>query len=74
MGSMKMKSRDNFEKAKKTFQSSGGVLRMNQALQAGIHRRMLYSMLEAGVIEQLKKTGRKLQKGKPGWKSPDSMK
>jgi predicted transcriptional regulator of viral defense system len=53
MGSMKMKSRDNFEKAKKTFQRSGGVLRMSEALQAGIHRRMLYSMLEAGLIEQL---------------------
>jgi predicted transcriptional regulator of viral defense system len=53
MGSIKMKSHDNFEKAKKTFQRSGGVLRMNEALQAGIHRRMLYSMLEAGVIEQL---------------------
>jgi len=26
---------------------------MNQALRAGIHRRMLYSMLEAGVIERL---------------------
>ncbi len=25
---------------------------MNEALKAGIHRRMLYSMLEAGVIEQ----------------------
>ena len=48
-----MKSQDNFEKAKKTFRSSGGVLRMNEALQAGIHRRMLYSMLEAGFIEQL---------------------
>jgi len=48
-----MKSRDNFEKAKKTFQRSGGVLRMNEALQAGIHRRMLYSMLKAGLIEQL---------------------
>ncbi len=53
MGSMKMKSQGNFEKAKKTFRSSGGVLRMNEALQAGIHRRMLYSMLEAGLIEQL---------------------
>jgi predicted transcriptional regulator of viral defense system len=48
-----MKSHDSFEKAKKTFQRSGGVLRMNEALQAGIHRRMLYSMLEAGLIEQL---------------------
>jgi predicted transcriptional regulator of viral defense system len=53
MGSIKMKSHDNFEKAKKTFQRSGGVLRMNEALQAGIHRRMLYSMLEVGLIEQL---------------------
>src|SRR4030042_469041 len=53
MGSIKMKSHDNFEKAKKTFQRSGGVLRMSEALQAGIHRRMLYSMLEAGVVEQL---------------------
>ena len=50
---MQMKSRDKFEKARKTFRSRGGVLRMNEALQAGIHRRMLYSMLEAGVIEQL---------------------
>jgi predicted transcriptional regulator of viral defense system len=53
MVSMKMKSQDNFEKAKKTFRSNGGALRMNQALRAGIHRRMLYSMLEAGVIERL---------------------
>ena len=53
MGSIKMKSRDNFGKAKKAFQRSGGVLRMNEAIQAGIHRRMLYSMLEAGVIEKL---------------------
>ena len=50
---MKMKSRDKFEKARKTFRSRGGVLRMNEALQVGIHRRMLYSMLESGLIEQL---------------------
>ena len=50
---MKMKSQDNFGKAKKSFRSNGGVLRMNQALRDGIHRRMLYSMLEAGVIERL---------------------
>ena len=48
-----MKSQDKFEKAKKSFRSNGGVLRMNQALRDGIHRRMLYSMLEAGVIERL---------------------
>jgi hypothetical protein len=50
---MKMVSQDRFEKARKTFRSRGGVLRMSEALQAGIHRRMLYSMLEAGLIEQL---------------------
>jgi predicted transcriptional regulator of viral defense system len=50
---MKMKSQDGFEKARKTFRSHGGVLRMSEALQAGIHRRMLYSMLEVGLIEQL---------------------
>jgi predicted transcriptional regulator of viral defense system len=53
MVSKKMKSRDRFEKAKKSFRSNGGALRMNQALRDGIHRRMLYSMLEAGVIERL---------------------
>ena len=50
---MKMISQDRFEKARKTFRSRGGVLRMSEALQSGIHRRMLYSMLEAGLIEQL---------------------
>lgn len=48
-----MKRQDRFEKARKTFRSRGGVLRMSEALQSGIHRRELYSMLEAGLIEQL---------------------
>ncbi len=48
-----MKSHNRFEKAKNIFKRHGGVLRMSEALQAGIHRRMLYSMLEAGLIEQL---------------------
>ena len=48
-----MKSQDLFEKARKTFRNRGGVLRMSEALQSGIHRRVLYSMLEAGLIEQL---------------------
>jgi predicted transcriptional regulator of viral defense system len=50
---MKMKNQDRFEKARKIFQRHSGVLRMSEALNAGIHRRMLYSMLEASVIEQL---------------------
>ena len=52
-GWIKMKSQNRFEKARNIFKRHGGVLRMSEALQAGIHRRMLYSMLEAGLIEQL---------------------
>jgi len=48
-----MKNQNRFEKARNIFRRHGGVLRMSGALQAGIHRRMLYSMLEAGFIEQL---------------------
>jgi predicted transcriptional regulator of viral defense system len=48
-----MLNQDRFKKARNIFHRNGGVLRMSEALSAGIHRRMLYSMLEAGVIEQL---------------------
>ena len=48
-----MINRRRFVKAKKVFQDHGGVLRMSEALKANIHRRMLYSMLEAGVVERL---------------------
>jgi predicted transcriptional regulator of viral defense system len=48
-----MINQDRFNKARDIFRCHGGVLRMSEALYAGIHRRMLYSMLEAGVIEQL---------------------
>lgn len=48
-----MINQDRFKKARNIFLRHGGVLRMREALYAGIHRRMLYSMLEAGVIEQL---------------------
>ncbi len=48
-----MKSQDQFEKARVTFRRHGGILRMSEALHSGIHRRMLYSMLEAGIIERL---------------------
>jgi len=48
-----MINQDRFKKARNIFRRHGGVLRMSEALYAGIHRRMLYSMLEAGVIEQL---------------------
>ena len=48
-----MVNQDRFKKARNIFRRHGGVLRMSEALYTGIHRRMLYSMLEAGVIEQL---------------------
>ena len=50
---VKTTNQDQFEKARNIFRRHGGVLRMSEALSAGIHRRMLYSMLGAGVIEQL---------------------
>src|SRR5438477_9483606 len=40
-------------KAKTAFKKHGGVLRMTQAVKAGIHRRTLYAMRDAGIIEQL---------------------
>jgi len=48
-----MINQDRFKKARNIFRRHGGVLRMSEALYAGIHRRMLYSMLDAEVIEQL---------------------
>ena len=48
-----MINQDRFKKAGNIFRRQGCVLRMSEAPYAGIHHRMLYSMLEAGVIEQL---------------------
>jgi predicted transcriptional regulator of viral defense system len=48
-----MINQDRFKKARNIFHRHGGVLRMSEALSAGIHRRMLYAMLEVGVVEQL---------------------
>src|SRR5437879_770023 len=39
--------------AEAAFKKHGGVLRMTEAVKAGIHRRTLYAMRDAGVIEQL---------------------
>lgn len=40
-------------KARAAFRKGGGVLRMADALRAGIHRRTLYSMRDAGEVESL---------------------
>jgi predicted transcriptional regulator of viral defense system len=42
-----------FEKEKRAFSRSGGLLRTGAALRAGIHPRTLYDMRDQGVVEQL---------------------
>src|SRR5260370_2581461 len=39
--------------AEAAFRKHGGVLRMTEAVKAGIHRRTLCAMRDAGIIEQL---------------------
>jgi predicted transcriptional regulator of viral defense system len=41
------------EKARHVFRQHGSVLRMTDALRAGIHRRTLYAMRDAGILEQM---------------------
>jgi predicted transcriptional regulator of viral defense system len=40
-------------KAKAVFRKYGGIMRMANAVQAGIHRNTLYAMRDAGVVDQL---------------------
>src|SRR5208337_2092377 len=42
-----------FEKERRAFSQSGGLLRTGAALRAGIHPRTLYDMRDEGVVEQL---------------------
>jgi predicted transcriptional regulator of viral defense system len=41
------------QKAMAAFLEHGGMLRMSEAIKAGIHRRTLYRMHNAGLLEQL---------------------
>ena len=50
---MKMHNQNKFEKARNILRQHGGILRMSEAIHAGIHRKMLYAMLDAGIIEKL---------------------
>ena len=43
----------SFEKERRAFSRSGGLLRTAAALRAGIHPRRLYDMRDEGVVEQL---------------------
>ncbi|MDP8240713.1 MAG: type IV toxin-antitoxin system AbiEi family antitoxin domain-containing protein [Candidatus Hatepunaea meridiana] len=42
-----------FSKARTIFKRRSGLLRMREAIDSGIHRTMLYAMLEEGVIQRL---------------------
>jgi predicted transcriptional regulator of viral defense system len=45
--------RTALDKGKGLFRKHGGMMRMAEAIHAGIHRTTLYAMRDAGVIEQL---------------------
>jgi predicted transcriptional regulator of viral defense system len=40
-------------RAERLFRERGGMLRMAEAVRAGVHRRTLYALRDAGVLEQL---------------------
>lgn len=48
-------ARDKFEQARAVFRDQGGILRMSEALRHGISRHTLYSMVNAGHIEKLRR-------------------
>jgi predicted transcriptional regulator of viral defense system len=41
------------QKAVQIFQAHGGSMRMADAIRAGVHRRILYALRDAGLVEQL---------------------
>jgi predicted transcriptional regulator of viral defense system len=40
-------------RAERLFRERGGMLKMAEAVRAGVHRRTLYALRDAGVLEQL---------------------
>ncbi len=46
-----MKKPSKHEKAIKVFREAGGILRMSEAIQLGIHRRNLYKLRDTGKLE-----------------------
>ena len=41
---------ERFKEAVNAFRKNGGILRMSEAVQAGISRRTLYAMRDEGVL------------------------
>jgi len=50
---MGVRDRDAVKRAEGIFRQQGGVLRMSEAIRAGIHRATLYAMRDAGIVERL---------------------
>ena len=46
---------NQIESAKQVFRCFGGMLKTGEALQRGIHRRTLYAMRDAGILERLER-------------------
>lgn len=62
--------REQRKGALEIFRQHGGILRMSEALQAGITRRTLYSMHDAGLLERLSRGVYRLT-SLPGLEAPD---
>ena len=43
----------HFDSAERIFRRNGGILKTGEALEQGIHRRTLYAMRDAGMLERL---------------------
>jgi predicted transcriptional regulator of viral defense system len=61
---------ERFKEAVDAFRKNGGILRMSEAVQAGISRRTLYDMRDEGVLEQLSRGVYRLA-SLPGLEAPD---
>jgi predicted transcriptional regulator of viral defense system len=61
---------ERFKEAVSAFRKNGGILRMSEAVQAGISRRTLYAMRDEGVLEQLSRGVYRLA-SLPGLEAPD---
>lgn len=59
-----------FKDAADVFRARGGTLRMSEAIDAGISRRTLYAMRDAGVLDQLSRGVYRLA-SLPGLSAPD---
>ena len=61
---------ERFKEAVNVFRDNGGILRMSEAVEAGISRRTLYDMRDEGVLEQLSRGVYRLA-SLPGLEAPD---